>query len=66
MFIALFSDGETWNTLDGVQIVEIPDDLELEEVEELLREDRERLIVQLADSPELVERIRQAVNGDDQ
>jgi hypothetical protein len=39
MLIVVFPDGETWNALDGCSIQEIPDDLDIDEVEELLSND---------------------------
>lgn len=37
MYIVLFPDGETWNTVDGVTLQHLPDHLDIDGVEEALK-----------------------------
>lgn len=44
MIILIFPDGETFNTLPGCRIARVPDGLEIDEVEDLIRDEREQAI----------------------
>jgi hypothetical protein len=47
MFILIFPDGETFNTIDGCTIAEVPDGLEIEEVEDPISSDAEKIVGRL-------------------
>lgn len=58
MYILVFPDGETFNTLRGCTIQKVPDGLDIEQVEEELSEDRGELVACLSDSPEFIEALQ--------
>ena len=58
MYILVFPDGETCNTLGGCTIQKVPEGLDIEQVEEALSEDRGEVVASLSDSPEFIEALQ--------
>jgi hypothetical protein len=48
MYIIVFPDGETFNSLDGCTIAEVPDHLQIEDVERLIANDGETPIGEIS------------------